>query len=236
MTSRLLITGTDTGIGKTTVGSVIAAAFRRRAIDVGVIKPVETGCATGPDGQLVPADALQLRWFAGRSDPIDVVCPVRLPEPLAPTVAARRAGVVLETARLVAAIEAHGATCALQLVEGAGGLLVPVAGADSFADLAAACDLAVLVVVGNRLGCVNHAALTVRCARAAGLRIAGYVVNSLRPDPDLAMQTNAALLAELIGPSIGELPWLGALICNDAERQRLAELGERHLALDALLG
>lgn len=231
MTSSFLITGTDTGIGKTTVASVIAATVRRRGIEIGAIKPVETGCPVGADGTLVPNDALQLRWFAGRGDAVEAVCPVRLPEPLAPTVAARRAGVDLRFDALVAAIAAHRQTCDVQLVEGAGGLLVPVAGTLSFADLAAACDLTVVVVVGNRLGCVNHAALTLGWARRCGLRVAGYVINELQAQPDLAMQTNADLLSELLGPPLGVLPWLGAVACTEAERQRLADLGERHLQL-----
>ncbi len=91
-----------------------------------------------------------------------------------------------------------------------------------------------LVVVGNRLGCVNHAALTVRWAQAAGLRVTGYILNALQPEADLAMATNAALLAEVLGPSLGELPWLGPVECSIAERARLAEIGARHLTLDAL--
>jgi dethiobiotin synthetase len=235
VSSRFLITGTDTGIGKTTVASVIAATLRRRGIEVGVIKPVETGCSPGRDGEFEPADALRLRWFAERADAVDVICPVRLPEPLAPTVAARRAGVELSAATLIAAVETHAASCRVQLVEGAGGLLVPIAGRQTFADLAAACDLALIVVVGNRLGCVNHAALTLRWAASAGLRIAGYVINTLQREPDLAMQTNAELLAEVLGPSLGVVPWLGEVACTEAERQRLADLGERHLRLAALL-
>jgi dethiobiotin synthetase len=234
VSSNFLITGTDTGIGKTTVASVIAATFRRRGIDVGVIKPVETGCPVGADGSLVPHDALQLRWFAGRQDAVEAVCPVRLPEPLAPTVAARRAGVQLSFDALVAAVAAHKSTCDVQLVEGAGGLLVPVAGELSFADLAAACDLTLLVVVGNRLGCVNHAALTMHWARSLGLKIAGYIINTLQPELDLAMQTNVELLSELLGPPLGVLPWLGPVACTDVERDRLAELGARHLRLDRL--
>jgi dethiobiotin synthetase len=234
VTSHYLITGTDTGIGKTTVASVIAATLRRRRIDVGVIKPVETGCPPGPNGELIPTDALQLRWFAERTDAVETVCPVRLPEPLAPTVAARRAGVQLSLEALVAAIGAHRRSCDVQLVEGAGGLLVPVAGELSFADLAAACDLTLLVVVGNRLGCVNHAALTLHWARSRGLRVAGYIINTLQPELDLAMQTNAELLTELLGPPLGVLPWLGPVACTDAERARLAGLGARHLNLDAL--
>jgi len=234
VTSRYLITGTDTGIGKTTVASALAAALRRRQVEVGVLKPIETGCSAGPDGALEPSDARRLAWFAGRSDPIEILCPVRLPDPLAPLVAARRAGMTLSLATLAAAIERHASTCQVQLVEGAGGLLVPITARATFADLAAACELSLLVVVGNRLGCVNHAALTLRWADSIGLRVAGYVVNALQAEPDLAMRTNAELLAELFGPPLGVLPWLGDVQCRAADRTRLADAAEGALRLDAL--
>ncbi len=235
MTSCYLITGTDTGIGKTTVACGIAAALRHRGIDVGVMKPAETGCATDADGVPQPADAIQLRWFAGRDDPLHVVCPYPLREPLAPALAARRQDMVLELSRIAAQVSAFRSGCEVGIIEGAGGLLVPLAGAASFADLAAACDLPLLVVVGNRLGCVNHAALTLRVAAAAGLHVAGYVVNTLRPEPDLATETNVALLDEVLGPSLGVFPWVGEIACTAADRTRLAAIAEGSLRLDALL-
>lgn len=235
LTSCYLITGTDTGIGKTTVACAIAAALRRRGVDVGVMKPAETGCPTDADGVPQPADAIQLRWFAGRDDRLEVVCPNPLREPLAPALAARRQGVVLDPSRIAAQVEAFRATCAVGLVEGAGGLLVPLAGSATFADLAATCDLPLLVVVGNRLGCVNHAALTMRVAAAANLRVAGYIVNALRPDGDLATETNVELLHEVLGPSLGVFPWVGPIACSEAERTRLADIAERTLRLDALV-
>lgn len=230
-----LITGTDTGVGKTTVASAVAAALAGRGLSVGVLKPAETGCAVDADGQLLARDAAQLRWFAGSGAPLDAVCPYPLPDPLAPALAAHRAGVVIDLDDLLARIGALRAAHDVALVEGAGGLLVPLTLTTSFLELAAAADLPLLLVVGNRLGCVNHAALTVRCARAAGVRVAGYIVNTLQPEPDLAMETNAALLAELLGPSLGTFPWVGRVACTDAERTRLAKLAEHHLQLDALL-
>lgn len=235
MPQSLLITGTDTGIGKTTVASAIAAALRRRGHDVGVIKPVETGCEPGADGSLVAADALQLLWAAGREDTLERVCPVRLRAPLAPSVAARREGMRLELSLLVDRVRALVASCDVALVEGAGGLLVPLTDVSTFADLARACDLRLLVVVGNRLGALNHARLTLDWARAAGLNVAGYVVNTLQAQPDLAVETNIEVLRELCGPSIGVLPFLGPIGRSESERARLADAAERALDLDTLL-
>jgi dethiobiotin synthetase len=132
-------------------------------------------------------------------------------------------------------VDRFAAGCEIGLVEGAGGLLVPLAGRATFADLAAACGLAVLVVVGNRLGCVNHAALTMRWAQTAGLDVAGYIVNMLQPAPDLPMATNVELLQETLGPSLGLFPWVGEVACTEEERGRLADIAERSLQLDVFL-
>ena len=174
-------------------------------------------------------------WFSGRADSIDAVCPYRLRDPLAPALAAHRQGVTLELEHIAELVTRFAASCDLGLVEGAGGLLVPLAGQATFADLAALCGLRLVVVVGNRLGCVNHAALTMRWAAAAGLQVAGYIVNTLQPQPDLAMETNVELLEEILGPSLGVFPWVGEVECTEADRQRLADLAEETLRLDVLV-
>jgi dethiobiotin synthetase len=231
----LLITGTDTGIGKTTVASAIAAALRRRGVDVGIIKPVETGCEPAADGSLIAADALQLCWAAGRDEPPDRICPYRLRAALAPAVAAAREDVVLSLSAVVDKVRGTIASCELALVEGAGGLLVPLTGSATYADLARACDLRLLVVVGNRLGALNHARLTLDWARAAGLDVAGYVINALQREADLAARTNIEVLRELCGPPIGVFPFIGPLGRSEAERERLAATAERSLAIEALM-
>ena len=236
MRSRFLITGTDTGIGKSTVASAIAAALRRRGRDVGVMKPVETGCAPDAGGSLYPADAVQLRFFAGVDDPLDMVCPVRLRAPLAPAVAAREEGTRLELSTLVDLVGRFVGHHTISLIEGAGGLLVPLAAGATFADLARACDLRLIVVVGNRLGALNHALLTVRCAEGAGLSLAGYIVNALQAEVDAAARTNVAVLRELLGDALGEFPWMGPVSMTADDRNRLADTAERTIRLDRLLG
>ena len=199
------------------------------------MKPAETGCVSGPDGTPRAADAERLRWFAGRNDPLESICPFRLRDPLAPAVAARREGVDLDIEQIARLVTQFATTCEVGLIEGAGGLLVPLAGRATFADLAALCGLPVVVVVGNRLGCVNHAALTMRWAETAGLDLAGYVINTLQPEPDLAMETNVELLHDTLGPSLGVFPWVGETVCSEADRERLAEIAEQSLRLDELV-
>lgn len=220
-----LITGTDTGIGKTTVACAMAAALRARGLRVGVAKPFETGCTAGAGGVLVPADAERLRFFSGCQEPLDRICPYRCAEPLAPAVALEREGRRADLNNLRQIVEGIAARHDVTLIEGAGGLLVPVDGTTTFADLAERWGLPVLVVVGNRLGALNHAQLTVRHLESRGVAVAGYVVNALGPETDLAAVTNIAMLESLLGPPLGSLPWLGEVRCDEATRVRLAALG-----------
>lgn len=191
--SALFITGTDTGVGKTFVGCALAAALRARGRRVAVMKPVETGVAGEPE------DARRLRAAAGDPAPLDTVCPHRLRAPLAPAVAARLEGVTIDVARLVALVADRAAAADVLLVEGAGGLLVPLAGRTTWADLAARCALPVLIVGADRLGTINHCALTARVAIAAGLAVRGFVLTQPTAVTDASTATNATEIAGLTG-------------------------------------
>lgn len=233
----LLVTGTDTGIGKTVVTAAIGAALAARGLRVAVAKPAETGCA--PD----PEDALALRAAAGDPSPIDAICPWQLLEPLAPSLAAERAGVRIDVDALLVHLRARAAQANILLIEGAGGVLVPLTATTSFADLADRLPARVVVVVGSRLGAINHALLTLEVLERRGITVAGYVVNELGPADDLAVATNAGLLRGLTtARHLGTVPWtpdapalLAALRGADspAARKRLAALGAA-LDLDAL--
>ena len=230
----IFITGTDTGIGKTTVACGLAAGLFRRGQRVGVVKPVETGCVPHA-GRMLPQDAKRLSFFAECRLDLETVCPYMMPDPVAPLVAAERLGTRIEPARLIDACEAIAAQHDVTLIEGAGGLLVPIAEGFTFADLARRLEVPVLIVVGSRLGAINHALLTERVARASGLRIAGYIVNHLAEADDLATQTNVSVLTRWMGPPLGVVPYVGLVEETDAMRIRLAALFERVVALDALL-
>ncbi|HYD47799.1 MAG TPA: dethiobiotin synthase [Terriglobales bacterium] len=203
-----LVTGSDTGAGKTTFSCLLAAALRCGGIDVGVMKPAETGCPSDADGHLQPGDALLLREAAGSNAALDEICPYRFAEPLAPLLAARRAGVAIDVDRLAASYRRLSAAHTVTLVEGAGGLLVPLTDTVSYAELAARLGLELIVVVGSKLGCINHCLLTLRVAAASGLPVAGYVLNEVCPTADLAQQTNATLLQDLVGPALATIPHL----------------------------
>lgn len=232
----LLITGTDTGIGKTTVSCLLAASLRARGLRVGVFKPAETGCndaSTNPAGG--PQDVRRLRFFADCELPLDTLCPYALDEPLAPLVAARRQGIRIDLDYIRDCYQQVATAHDITLVEGAGGLLVPLAEGASFVDLAQCLDCAVVVVVGNRLGAINHALLTIRHAQSLGLPVLGYVINHLQPNSDLAATTNIDVLAELLGKPLGNVPFLTDLDLCEEVRAALASLGPRVLDLEALL-
>jgi len=190
--STLFITGTDTGVGKTFVACALARALRARGVRVAVMKPIETG-VTGE-----PEDALRLRAAAEDPAPLDDICPYRLRAPLAPAVAARLEGVTIDVDRLTTLIVQRVAADVL-LVEGAGGLLVPIRGTTTWADLAARVLLPVLIVGANRLGTINHCALTARVASAAGLTVRGFVLSESTAVRDESAATNADAISTLTG-------------------------------------
>jgi dethiobiotin synthetase len=204
---RLAVTGTDTGVGKTTVASIIARAWNRDGLRVAVAKPVETGVAARPDGR---SDGERLARAAGDDRPLALVSAYRLRHPLAPTLAAEAEGVTLEPGLIRECLTAALSPSDATLVEGAGGLLVPLAPGLTLRSLAAQFDLPLLVVVADRLGCANHALLTVEAARAAGVRVCGLVLCRPTAVRDPSQAANRALLERLVDvPVLFEVPFAG---------------------------
>jgi dethiobiotin synthetase len=217
---RIGVTGTDTGIGKTVVTCALAAALRRRGLRVVAMKPVETGAAFDDPER----DGYRLRAAAEDTRPLSVTAPVTFPDPVAPLVAARHAGMPIDLDQLDRAVRDATRNCEALLVEGAGGLLVPVTDRVSYDALFSRWRLGLVVVAANRLGVINHVRLTLAAARAAGLAIAAVVLNELTTNPlDPSIADNAHVIAELERVPVAELPWLPRL--DDLEAA--AELAER---------
>jgi dethiobiotin synthetase len=229
------VTGTDTGVGKTQVSCALLGALHRRGLQVGVYKPAETGCEAA-GGRLVGGDTVRLQRAAGGHQPLDSVAAALYAEPAAPLVAAENAGETLSLARLRAGFDRVAEKHDPVLVEGAGGLLVPVAEGLTYADVARALGLPVLCVVGSRLGCINHALLTLDALEHRGLPVAGWILNELDPDPEerLAHATHRQVLARFTeAPCLGTLPYLPP---DERDRpERLAERFERAVDVDRLL-
>lgn len=230
----LLITGTDTGAGKTFLACALAAFLSADGKRVGVMKPVETGCALR-NGRLYPEDALRLRQFSGSSIPLELVCPYRFAPPVAPVVAAEMAGGIIEKERLVASYRRIAGRHDLTLVEGAGGLLVPVAERYTFADLARELGIPLLIVVNSKLGAINHTLLTLHCARSMGLSVLGYILNHPNPTQDPAAETNGLALARLTDvPCRGSLPFSPLSGVEGRDREALVALVRREVDLRGL--
>lgn len=194
----VFVTGTDTGVGKTVIGCALARTLTERGETVAVRKPVESGCDEA-GGELHPADGDALRMAAGEREPLDVVTPLRLRHALAPARAAELEGMDLELYDLVAAART-GEPDDFYLVEGAGGLLSPLAHNAVNADLAVALGLPVLLVVADRLGCINHALLTIEAIEHRGLNIAAIVINAVTTDVDGDMNNHEDLETRLPYP------------------------------------
>src|SRR5450631_833440 len=205
MSNGIFITGTDTGVGKTVVASVLARLLRMRGINVGVMKPVTSGCRE-EDGRLVSDDALLLCQAAG-VDCSDDVTPYLLREPVAPAEAARQDGIVIDFARIRASYDRLAALHDVVIVEGAGGLMVPLAGGLLTADLIRMLGLQLLVVARPNLGTINHTVLTCFAAQQIELAVAGVIVNNYPAVPGLAEQGAPHQIGALCGaPLLGVWP------------------------------
>jgi dethiobiotin synthetase len=204
----LFITGTDTGVGKTFFACCLAALLKDSGYKVGVMKPAETGCDQDED-KLVPQDALALKEASGCELPLETICPYQFLDPLAPSVAADRAGVRIDIDRLMGRFNEISGNHDITIVEGAGGLLVPLLPSYTFADFAVVLKLPLIVVAANKLGMINHLLLTLEHASCKGLSVLGYVLNQIEHPPSLAAETNRETMVSLTGvPCVGELPYI----------------------------
>ena len=199
------VTGTDTGVGKTLASAALLHALARHHRRVVGMKPVAAG-ADWVDGGWSNEDARVLRAASTLAVPPELDNPVLLADPLSPHLAAQRAGTAIDIAHLVACARALQAQADAVVVEGAGGFLVPLSEQHSGADLAQALGLPVVLVVGLRLGCLNHALLTAEAIRARGLTLAGWIANRIDPAM-LAPEDNLAYLRSHLGaPLLADLP------------------------------
>ncbi len=219
---HLLVTGTDTGIGKTWTTVKIIEEFKRNGKNISAVKPIETGCDKDESGELVGSDIEQISEALGlsREDPEYRNLFFKLyHSPVAPSVAVEREGSSWSWNNLVDWLNQTKVGKDNFLIEGAGGLLVPIVNGQTFAELAQEAGLKVLVVFGSRLGAINQAALTFEVLRSRGLPIAGYVFNQIAKPEEAAEgrvnadQTNRELLKKVASryevEEIGYLSWEG---------------------------
>ncbi|QNJ99873.1 dethiobiotin synthase [Dyella telluris] len=203
--STLFIAGTDTGVGKTHATCTLLHALRARGLHACGMKPVASGCVETPEG-LRNDDALALQAASATPMPYEWINPVALREPLSPHLAAAHEGVEIRLAPLNDAFERLRGMHDAVLVEGVGGWLVPLSRSLLASDIPRQWQLPVVLVVGLRLGCLNHALLSARAIATDGCRLVGWIGNRIDPAMDAVEENIETLRHHLPAPCLGILP------------------------------
>jgi dethiobiotin synthetase len=207
VTKGVFITGTDTGVGKTVVATALVRALAGVGLRVAGMKPVATGAERTPDG-LRNADALALQGAANVAAPYEIVNPYCFEPAIAPHIAAKEAGTAIDVHLVRRRFEELSRDTDFVVVEGAGGWLAPISATQTFADLALALEIPVLLVVGLRLGCLNHALLTAESFAARRARLAGWIANRLDAGFERVAENLATLQARLQSPPLADVPFV----------------------------
>ncbi|MBE9503282.1 MAG: dethiobiotin synthase [Proteobacteria bacterium] len=200
----LFVTGTDTSVGKTVVAAAIASALKSRDIDVGVMKPLQSG---GDE------DVNFLLKASGAKDELSLVVPYNFKDPIAPSLAARLESVPIDIEKIKDAYSALAARHDVVIVEGSGGIMVPIIekGLDSYlvSNLIVELSLPTVIVARAGLGTINHTLLTIDHAKKKGIDVAGVIINGYPDEPSLAEKHNAAMIENLSGiPVLSILPFV----------------------------
>ena len=209
------ITGTDTGVGKTLISSALVRRFAGQGLRSVGMKPVAAGCVPR-NGRLMSEDVEQLVAASNVGASLDLVNPYALAPAIAPHIAAQQAGTRLELPAIVTAYERLLDLSDAVIVEGVGGFCVPLDDRHDTADLAQMLALPVILVVGMRLGCLNHALLTAEAVARRGLRLAGWVANRIDAEMPVYEENLQTLRQRLAAPCLGVLPWLPQATAADA--------------------
>jgi dethiobiotin synthetase len=207
MTQHLFITGTDTHVGKTTFAVGLLNYLKSQGKSAFGFKPISSGCELTPDG-LRNADALALQAASSLQLPYDHINPFTFQEPIAPHIAAEKVGVTLSAASIIEKFQAlpH-AKADVIITEGAGGWLLPLHQRETLADVVQTLKMPVILVVGIRLGCLNHALLTADNIAARGLELRGWVANLSDPVCLHSQANIETLRTRLAAPLLGTIPF-----------------------------
>lgn len=207
MSKRWFITGTDTEVGKTVASTALLQAARAAGFCSVGYKPVASGCDVTPEG-LRNSDALALQKNSVPALPYDLINPLAFEEPTSPHIVSEEEGRPITFERLSAGLAAITQQADWVLTEGAGGWFTPLSATTTFADWVQQEQLPVVLVVGVKLGCINHALLTAQAIQASGLRLAGWIANGIQPAGKRHQEYLATLKQRLPAPLLGEIPWL----------------------------
>lgn len=230
MEKGVFVTGSDTGVGKTVIAGAIAAAMKAHGLDVGVMKPVASG-AKEIEGKLVSEDAVYLKKIIDSTDDDDLVNPIRLKQPIAPTIAASKAGVPIDIDKIWKAYEELTNKHDFVVVEGIGGLMVPIDETMLVADMVLKMDLALVIVSRDYLGTINHTLLTVEYARSRNLRIKGIVINMLKNGDDFVREIEKYSSV----PILGTIPFKENVSVEDCVYGDIVEYFRREINISKIM-
>jgi dethiobiotin synthetase len=232
----IFVTGTDTGIGKTVISSAISAFFSlRKQMNVGVMKPFECGLSK-TDKDLLPWDAICLREASGSNDDLNTISPYTLEAPVAPEVAAMLEHVNIDINMVDKIYHSLAKSHDLLVIEGAGGVLVPIKENFFFADLIQKWNAPTLIVSRLGLGTINHTLLTNHLLKERGIKVLGVILNNTDGLGDLPAQTNPDILRKYLDvPVLGIFPHVKDLLKGSVDRERMADILAENINTDALL-
>ena len=206
MNKGFFITGTDTGVGKTFVAAGLIRAMKYQGLSVCPMKPAETGCRV-KKGQLVPEDTLKLMKASGVDEHIDTVNPYRMKKPLAPSIAAELEGVCIEKRLIFNTYEKLARKYDVLIMEGAGGIMVPLYKKYLYLDLVRDLGLPLIIIARPGLGTINHSLLTIEAARSKDIKVLGLVFNHAeKTKTDISQNINPEIITR-----IGKVPVLGII-------------------------
>ncbi len=206
MKKAFFITGTDTGIGKTYAACKLIHDYVAQGHKVVGMKPVAAGCEF-IDGEWVNEDVLRLTQASNVKAPHELINPYSFTAPIAPHIAAEKAGVEIEIEVIKQAFDQLAKMADIVIVEGAGGFLVPLNNRQSMADLAAALDIPLILVVGMKLGCINHALLTLEAIKARQLDLQGWIANQIEPGMVVYDENIAAIVQKMGANCMANYPY-----------------------------
>jgi dethiobiotin synthetase len=202
----IFITGTDTDVGKTYIASALVKHFCEQGLQAVGMKPVAAGSEL-VNGRLLNSDVAELIKAGNVDADIKLINPYVFAPAIAPHIAAEQSGEVISMAKIKQAFDVLQTKADVVVVEGAGGFRVPINRQETMADLAVQLNLPVIMVVGVRLGCINHALMTAGSIRAAGLHLVGWVANRIDPNMPVIEENIATLKAMLKAPFIADVAW-----------------------------
>ncbi|OIP65525.1 MAG: dethiobiotin synthase [Nitrospirae bacterium CG08_land_8_20_14_0_20_52_24] len=230
----VFITGTDTGVGKTIFAAALARILLNRGVDVGVMKPVETGCAMGPKG-LIPTDSEFLIKAAHAKDRRILITPYTLKASIAPSEAADMEGVEIMEEYILHSYLQLQSRHEFMVVEGAGGLMVPIYRRFLVSDLIQILELPVILVARPDLGTINHSLLSLRYAQSVGLQVLGFMINRRNDKIKIAEEKSPLIIENLSGvPFLGVKPYIEDSLLDEEFIEKSAELISQFINLDCL--